>query len=440
MASETALRASIWRLAGIVSLSFGLTLVTATLEPALLGHKVIALFPDRATDAAAFGAITFGGLLVAVVSQPLIGAWSDRTRTPLGRRLPFMLIGALGLAAGLTLMASARAVVTLVVGLLLTQLGLNSVLATWQPVIAEGISTTQRGLTAGFKASFDLAAAVVGRLAAGELVSRVPDWGELALYATIGVPIVTIALTLGITVWAMGTKVLTAGPAVSAGFSLRETFRVDLRAYPAFGWWCANRVLFWAGMIGASAFLLFAARDVFGLSEPEAQRVIGQVSAVLGVALGIVVLPAGWLADRLGRRPMMIVAGGIAALGAGMAVADFTLILPIAILIGIGAGIYLSSSLALINDIVPPADAARYLGVANIATVAGSALARLGGGATISGLSDTPGLGYQVLYGVVALFFLLSALVIAAAPRVDAVAQPATNIPSPDRASAQAGD
>jgi MFS family permease len=439
MASEPALRAPIPRLAGIVLLSFGLTLVSATLEPALLGHKVIALFPDRSTDAAAFGAITFGGLLVAVIAQPLIGAWSDRTRTPLGRRLPFMLIGALGLTIGLTLIASARTLAVLVIGLLITQLGLNSALATWQPVIAEGVATAQRGLAAGFKASLDLAAAVVGRLAAAELVSRVPAWGELALYAAITVPVLAVFLTLAITVWAMGKGALIAADFQPARSNLREMFSVDLRRYPAFGWWCVNRVLFWASMIGASAFLLFAARDVFGLSEPEAQRVIGQVSVVLGIALGIVVLPAGWLADRLGRRPMMIAAGCIAALGAGLAVADFTLILPVAILIGIGAGIYLSSSLALINDIVPQVDAARYLGVANIATATGSALARLGGGATISSLSDTPALAYKVLYAVVALAFLLSAFVIAAAPH-GAAAQEATSIPSPNRASARAGD
>jgi len=440
MASEAAPYAPIPRLAGIVSLSFGLTLVSATLEPALLGHKVITLFPDRATDAAAFGAITFGGLLVAVIAQPLIGAWSDRAHTPLGRRLPFILAGALGLTIGLTLIASARSLAVLIVGLVITQLGLNSTLATWQPVIAEGVATAQRGLAAGFKASLDLAAAVVGRLGAAELVSRVPDWGELALYAAIAMPIFAILLTLAITVWAMGKGMLTAAELQPARGSLREMFGVDLRRHPAFGWWCVNRVLFWAGMIGASAFLLFAARDVFGLSEPEAQRVIGRVSVVLGIALGIVVLPAGWLADRLGRRPMMIAAGCIAALGAGLAVADFTLILPVAILIGVGAGIYLSSSLALINDIVPQADAARYLGVANIATATGSALARLGGGATISSLSDTPTLGYQVLYAVVALFFLLSAFVIAAAPRETAAGQEATNIPSPGRASARVGD
>ncbi|MCL6512573.1 MAG: MFS transporter [Anaerolineae bacterium] len=437
------MRHGVLRLAGIVAVSFGLNLVSGTLEPALLGNKVIALVPDRAADTAVFGAVTFGGLLVAVIAQPLIGAWSDRANTPLGRRLPFMLAGAAGVAVGLTMIASANSLALLVAGLLVTQLGLNSVLAAWQPVIAEGVSQPQRGLTSGFKAGFDLAAAIVGRLAAAELVSRVPEWGQAALYAAIAVPIVGLALTLLITIRAMGVdRERPALPAPLSRAALGAAFSVDIRAYPAFGWWFINRVLFWAGMIGSSVFLLFAARDVFGMSEAEAQRMIGQVIVVLGVALGAMILPAGWLADRLGRRPMVIAAGAVASLGAAVAVADFTLILPAAILIGAGAGIYLSSSLALINDIVPQTDAARYLGVANIATAGGSALARLGGGVLIGGLNSATGssaAGYQALYAIVAVFFLLSAVVMALAPRAPTLRRP-TSSPSRAPASATAGD
>jgi MFS family permease len=449
MASDAATEArlGIFRLAGIVAVSFGLNLVSGTLEPALLGNKVIALVPDRAADTAVFGAVTFGGLLVAVVAQPLIGAWSDRANTPLGRRLPFMLAGAVGVAVGLTLIASANSLALLVAGLLITQLGVNSVLAAWQPVIAEGVSQPQRGLASGFKAGFDLAAAIVGRLAAAELVSRVPEWGQAALYAAIAVPIVGLALTLLVTIRAMGvdrTPPVPTAPISRAapGAALGAAFSVDIRSYPAFGWWFVNRVLFWAGMIGSSAFLLFAARDVFGMSEAEAQRMIGRVIVVLGVALGAMILPAGWLADRLGRRPMVIAAGAVASLGAAVAVADFTLILPAAILIGAGAGIYLSSSLALINDIVPKADAARYLGVANIATAGGSALARLGGGVLIGGLNSATGssvAGYQALYAIVAVFFLLSAVVMALAPRAPTLRRP-TSSPSRAPASATAAD
>lgn len=436
----TEARLTLLRLAAIVAVSFGLTLISSTLEPALLGSKVIAIVPDRSADAAVFGAVTFGGLLVAIFAQPLIGAWSDRANTRLGRRLPFMQAGAVGVVVGLLLIVIADSIALLAVGLLLTQLGANSVLASWQPVIAEGVPQAQRGLASGFKAGFDLLAAIVGRLAAAELVSLQPEWGNAALYAAIAVPIAGLLLTLFVTTWAMGVErspPKTGTPPTVASV-LRQAFAVDARAHPAFGWWFANRVLFWAGMIGSSVFLLFAARDVFGMSEAEAQRLIGRAIAALGVALGLVIVPAGWLADRVGRRPMVIVAGLLAAAGAALAVLNFNLILPVAILIGAGAGIYLSSSVALINDIVPKADAARYLGVANIATAGGSALARLGGGALISGLnsvSDSSVIGYRALYAVVAVGFLLSAVVMALAP----AARP-TSSPSRARASATAAD
>ncbi|GIV85754.1 MAG: MFS transporter [Candidatus Roseilinea sp.] len=438
--SATEARLTLLRLAAIVAVSFGLTLISSTLEPALLGSKIIALVPDRSADAAVFGAVTFGGLIVAVFTQPLIGAWSDRANTRLGRRRPFMEAGAVGVVVGLVLIVAADSLVLLAIGLLLTQLGANSVLAAWQPVIAEGVPQAQRGLAAGFKAGFDLLAAIIGRLAAAELVSLQPEWGSAALYAAIAVPIAGLLLTLFAAMRAMGvdrSPPKAEAPLTLAG-TLRQAFTVDVRAHPAFGWWFANRVLFWAGVIGSSVFLLFAARDVFGMSEAEAQRVIGRLIVVLGVALGLVIVPAGWLADRIGRRPMVIVAGLMAAAGAGLAVIGFNFILPAAILIGAGTGIYLSSSVALINDIVPKADAARYLGVANIATAGGSALARLGGGALISGLNRMSGsgvMGYQALYAVVAVLFLLSAVVMALAP-----AARLTSSPSRARASATAAD
>lgn len=442
MASDPAIEArlTLLRLAAIVAVSFGLTLISSTLEPALLGSKVIALVPDRSADAAVFGAVTFSGLLVAVFAQPLIGAWSDRARTRLGRRLPFMLAGAVGVVAGLILIASADSIALLVAGLLLTQLSTNSVLASWQPVIADGVPQAQRGLASGFKAGFDLLAAIVGRLAAAELVSLQTEWGSAALYAAIAVPIAGLLLTLFVTARAMGVdrSPPKTEPPLSIAVVLRQAFTVDVRAHPTFGWWFANRMLFWAGVIGSSVFLLFAARDVFGMSEAEAQRVIGRVIVVLGAALGLVILPAGWLADRVGRRPVVIAAGLMAAAGAALAVVNFNLILPVAILIGAGTGIYLSSSLALINDIVPKTDAARYLGVANIATASGSALARLGGGALISGLNSATGsgvIGYQALYAVVAVFFLLSVVVMALAPAL----RP-TSSPSRAHASATAAD
>jgi GPH family glycoside/pentoside/hexuronide:cation symporter len=65
-------------------------------------------FMKFATDALAIPAATMGGILLAsrawdAVADPIAGYLSDRTRTRLGRRRPWLMLGALPLALGFTL-------------------------------------------------------------------------------------------------------------------------------------------------------------------------------------------------------------------------------------------------------------------------------------------------------------------------------------------------
>jgi MFS family permease len=52
----------------------------------VLGHRTPELAP--ATKNTVFGLITFAGLVVAILWQPIIGDISDRTHSPWGRRIP----------------------------------------------------------------------------------------------------------------------------------------------------------------------------------------------------------------------------------------------------------------------------------------------------------------------------------------------------------------
>ena len=56
----------------------------------------------------AYGLLTFLGLMVAMVVQPLSGALSDRTRHRLGRRRPWILLGTLIDMVWLLMMVLAR--------------------------------------------------------------------------------------------------------------------------------------------------------------------------------------------------------------------------------------------------------------------------------------------------------------------------------------------
>ncbi|MCS6773786.1 MAG: MFS transporter [Anaerolineae bacterium] len=409
-------RLSLGHLIALTSPTLGLYLCISILDPALIGNRLFAIEPRAEARAATFGALTFAGLVVASVTQPLIGSWSDRARSRWGRRLPFVIAGACIAVGGLALVASATSLLVLGLGVVTVQFGLNVALAGWQPLLAEGVNQEQRGTAASLRAGSELLAASGGRLFAGEVIAAVGVLGVWAFAGLVALPaavlIVTLPLAAPLIVARSSTK---HADLPSARLSWRSLFEVNLRAHPAFGWWFLNRVCFWCGLIGSSAFLLFVGVDVLGLSESEAQRFVSRLIVLLGVALAAVILPAGWLADRIGRQPIMIAAGILASSGAGLVLFNQQAILPAALLIGAASGLYIASSLALLNDIVPREETARYLGIANVATAGSSALARLGGGALISGVNallQTRVEGYLALYAVAAVLFAVSALIV----------------------------
>jgi MFS family permease len=93
---------------------------------------------------------------------------------------------------------------------------------------------------------------------------------------------------------------------------------------------------------------------------------------------------------------------------------DINLLFVAGSLIAGGAGIFASASWALATDIVPKGEGALYLGLANAATIIGSISGRLGG-PLIDGLNQLTGtttIGYLVVFGLAALCFVGSSVVV----------------------------
>jgi MFS family permease len=404
-----------YRLAAVTLFSLALGVVSNTLEPAVLGHKVLELVPEQKNTALGF--TTFAGLIVAVAWQPIVGAWSDRTRSPWGRRAPYFVAGTLLVVGCLYAIALAPAIGVVVAGVLLLQLASNTVQGPWQALIPDQVPAGKRGTASGLKAAFDILAFVVGRQVSGRLVAA----GSVIGAVSVASGLFAVVLVLTLLAARERPTALPPVPPQPAARSLERSFSVDWKAHPAFAWWFVNRFLFWGGFIALNTFLLFYMMDVVHMGEAEAQRFVGNMSTVIGLVLLVVTLPSGWLADRVGRRPLVAVAGLIAAGGTGMVLVVRTpaLITAAGALIGLGVGIFLSANWALVTDLVPKAEAARFLGIANIATAGGSGVARLLGGALIDPLNrllGSPSAGYLSLYGLTLLAFLLGTVAILRVP------------------------
>lgn len=366
----------------------------------MLGHRTIELAPEARNTV--FGLLTFAGLVVSVLWQPIIGALSDRTRSRWGRRLPFFLIGGLATIGALFLIALAGSVSSLLALLLLLQVSTNTIQSPSQALIPDHVPSGQRGAAAGWKAALEILAFVVGRQTSGRLVAA----GEVL--AAVGVA--AAAVLAAVAVIGLTARGSTSASPLLPRPTLRSTFGIDLRAQPSFGPWFVNRVLVWGGFIALNTFLLFFVIDVLGMAEAQAQRFVGDLSALMGIGLLLVALPAGSLSDRIGRRRLVAAAGATASAGTVLllAVPSTTTALVAGGILGISVGVFLTTSWALATHIVPQAEPARMLGLANIATAVGSALARLSGGLLIDPVNRIAGGvgGYYLLYGIAGMAFL----------------------------------
>ncbi|MGA9533460.1 MAG: MFS transporter, partial [Anaerolineales bacterium] len=263
------------RLLGVTVFAFALGVSINVLEPGILSHKILAFAPTWKNTA--LGLATFAGLVVAVLVQPVAGALSDRARTRWGRRAPFLIGGTVLVIGSHFLIALAPSLALVVFGLLSLQMASNTVQGPWQALIPDRVPSSQRGLAAGLKATFDILGFIVGRVAGGELISQ----GKVAAAATVAAAAFALALVL--TLW-LGDA-LRDDPAAHArqpAMPWWHAFRFDWRQRPAFLRWFANRALFWTSVISINTFILFFLVDVHGLTEPGAQQFVGQLGVLLG--------------------------------------------------------------------------------------------------------------------------------------------------------------
>lgn len=379
------------------------------LDPFFYNEKIRLLAPPEIKNTM-LGLLTIVALAVAFFVQPIIGRWSDRTRSRWGRRAPYLVLGTMGVALALWLVVAAASLWLLVIGVMLVSASSNTAQAAWHALTPDQVPEAQHGTAAGFKTVLEMIGGVAGAGLAGLLLAR----GQL-----LGPPLLAIGLFLTVltaTLLVLRRSASQPGPVpeVKSPASSPSLLTRARQSPPAFWWWSVNRVLFWSSAIAIRTFLLNYLDDVLGLSPGEAQELSSRLLLGLGIGIFLIALPAGMLTDRIGRRPLLITAGMVAAAGGVVLLAgrDLSLLIAGCGLIAVGAGIFASASWALATILVPQTNGALYLALANSVIIIGSASGRLGG-LVIDGVNwffGTVALGYHVVFAVAVLFFAGSSL------------------------------
>jgi MFS family permease len=194
------------------------------------------------------------------------------------------------------------------------------------------------------------------------------------------------------------------------------TLGQDAQRNAPFTWWVVNRLLFLAGVTSIQAFAMYFLMHTFGLTREGGVDMNRQVMMVVGIFTMIAALPAGLLADRFGHKSLVGVSGLVAALGTcalslGMAMANQPLVYVGGCIVGLGAGLFITSNWALGTDLVPSEEAGRYLGISNLAGAGAGMIGRGIAGPMADWINQyRPGLGYFVIFGCYVVLFVLSTL------------------------------
>jgi Na+/melibiose symporter-like transporter len=360
------------------------------------------------------GFLSSAGLFLAMAVQPIAGAISDRSGFSWGRRRPYILIGTIGamlLLPGIGLAGSYSAIFVIYC---LLQISSNTAQGPYQGFIPDLVPAGRRGLASGVKSLLE----VVGGIALVRLVALFMDRyssseGVYWLWISLGALAIVLLSTALVTLLAVKEQPATGGSRLPLLSALYKSFKIDVKVNRDFIWFLLSRLLILMSFATLQRFALYFIRDVVGIASPAA--VTADLLIVLGVCMLAAVYPAGRLSDRTGRKPIGASAGFLGALGIALLFFyhSYEGILLCGVLLGLSSGAFMSTNWALATDLVTKGEEARYLGLANLAGVGGSALALLIIGPVIDFFNAYgPNLGYSVMLLSCFIYFIAGSLLI----------------------------
>jgi hypothetical protein len=249
----------------------------------------------------------------------------------------------------------------------------------WQPMIRLAVMT-------GAFTVIILGAGALANLLMRAATSLPATLSEIAT-GTVGVVSMILAVVAG--VW--------ASVAISIGGEIRE--------HRSFTWWVTGRLAFMVASTNLAGFMLYFLQERFaGLSGEAAADPAAKVTMFVGLAIVVLALPSGWLADKLGKKILVAISGALGFVGTLLIllIPEMWMMYIGGAVVGAGIGLFYSANWALGTEIVPQDEAGRYLGLSNLSGAGAGAI-----GAYIGGpIADSN--GYVLLFTIYAVMFALS--------------------------------
>ncbi|MBT2544212.1 MFS transporter [Streptomyces sp. ISL-44] len=361
---------------------------------------------DPVNKVAVLGLVGGVSSIFATAFNPIAGALSDRS----GRRGPWILGGALASLAALAFLGSVSTALLVGIGWCLVQATMNVYQAAVTAIVPDRIPAARRGTASALVGLGLPIGGTVGVLVASQTAEHLRT-GYLVFGAIVAVA--ALALTTfcrDLPRSASATAAAAAAAARPKGARL-AAFLSSLGNHD-FRWAFIGRALMVLGYFSVVGYQLYILDDHIalpaGLTPPAAMAVLTPVSMV---AMALSTVLGGLLSDRWNRRKVFV---GVSAALAGLVMAvpvvspTWTGMIVFSALNGLAFGCFMAVDTALVTLVLPRAeDAARDMGVLNIANAGPQIIAPFVASAIVTGLG-----GYTPLFLAGGALSLIGALAI----------------------------
>lgn len=398
----------------ITVFGFALTALWSCLHSIILQVRLLDFVAESRVNTY-LGILTGSGLVLAMLVQPIAGAISDRSGLKWGRRRPYILLGTILAIIFLPAIGLCGSyIVFFAVIYCLLQVSSNMAQGPYQAFIPDFVPEGKRGVASGVKSLLE----IVGGIALLRLIAPLMEHysageGGYWLWLALGILSFLLLATMLFTVLTVKEQPGTGGPRFPLLPALHSSFKIDVKASPYFIRFLVSRLLILMAFAIIQRFAFYYFKYFTGIAHPV--EATADLLIVVGICMLISAYPAGRLSDRIGRRPVVISSGLLGAIGILLPFFShsYEYMMLYGGLLGISGGAFMSTNWALATDLIPEGEEARYLGLTNLATAGGAALALFIIGPVIDFFNGySPGLGYRAMLLVCFLCFVIGSVLL----------------------------
>ena len=338
-------KASLGKLLSINTYWLGHSFMWNSLHPIILPAILLHLVPEAMKNSY-LGLLTFAGLMLAMLIQPISGAASDSWRSSWGRRRPLGLAGTLFDFVFLALLAWSGSILAVIIGYVGLQIASNTAHGPMQGLLPDEVPHSQMGRASGLKNLMEMGGLIAASLAAGYLLSPDDRYPTAIILAVMAV----LAAASLVTFITAREKPTSEVRREKIPLDLKQVFSIDLHANKNFFRLVAARFVFLIGIYGVQTFAQYYIRDV--MQAPNPVKATGELMAALAVALVLCSVLGGWLTDRIGSRRVLVLASLLSAAGCFLLISarDLQTMTLYSSLLGAGIGFFLTSNWALASQ------------------------------------------------------------------------------------------